>query len=151
VVCVPSRNEPFGIVILEAWSAGKPVVATDRGGAGEIVRHGHNGLRISPEPGIIAAGMLTLFSDFDYARRIGENGRREIAARFTWALVAEQTVDAYEMVVPRSAVAELEAVPAAAAAPSARRPSKEPSAPAPEPLGDEADAAREDALEIPAT
>ena len=27
IVCVPSRNEPFGIVILEAWSAGKPVVA----------------------------------------------------------------------------------------------------------------------------
>jgi len=30
-VCVPSRNEPFGIVILEAWSAGKPVVATVNG------------------------------------------------------------------------------------------------------------------------
>ncbi len=37
VVCVPSRNEPFGIVILEAWSAGKPVVASRNGGPSEFV------------------------------------------------------------------------------------------------------------------
>ena len=45
VVCVPSRNEPFGIVLLEAWSAGKPVVCTMNGGPGEFVWHEVNGLK----------------------------------------------------------------------------------------------------------
>lgn len=31
LVCVPSRNEPFGMIVLEAWDAGKPVVATEAG------------------------------------------------------------------------------------------------------------------------
>ena len=45
-VCVPSRNEPFGIVILEAWSAGKPVVASINGGPSEFVWHDVNGFKI---------------------------------------------------------------------------------------------------------
>jgi glycosyltransferase involved in cell wall biosynthesis len=117
-VCVPSRNEPFGIVILEAWSAGKPVVATDHGGAGEIVRHEYSGLRISPAPDSISWGIRALFGNFDRARWMGENGRNEIAARFTWRTIAEQTVEAYEMVVPRREVARPEA--ATATAPAAR-------------------------------
>ena len=42
VVCVPSRNEPFGIVVLEAWAAGKPVVATQNGGPRDFVSHGED-------------------------------------------------------------------------------------------------------------
>ena len=46
IVAVPSRNEPFGIVILEGWSAHKPVVSTKRGGPSEFVWHGVNGLQV---------------------------------------------------------------------------------------------------------
>ena len=46
VVCVPSRNEPFGIVLLEAWSRGKPVVSTVNGGPAEFVWHEVNGLKV---------------------------------------------------------------------------------------------------------
>jgi glycosyltransferase involved in cell wall biosynthesis len=65
LVCLPSRNEPFGIVLLEAWSSGKPVVATSHGGPGEIVWHEVNGLKIYPNPESIAWGIGTCFSDFD--------------------------------------------------------------------------------------
>src|SRR5690606_18993303 len=40
LLCVPSRNEPFGVVVLEAWAAGKPVVATQNGGPRHSVEHG---------------------------------------------------------------------------------------------------------------
>jgi glycosyltransferase involved in cell wall biosynthesis len=94
-VCVPSRNEPFGIVILEAWSAGKPVVATDSGGPSEYVQHEYNGLRIAPHPESIAWGLGTLLADFDRARWMGENGRRAVEKRFTWDVIGGQTLDVY--------------------------------------------------------
>jgi glycosyltransferase involved in cell wall biosynthesis len=94
-VCVPSRNEPFGIVILEAWSAGKPVVATDRGGPSEYVQHEYNGLRIAPHPDSIAWGLGTLLSDFDRARWMGENGRRQVGQHFTWDVISARTAGTY--------------------------------------------------------
>lgn len=102
-VCVPSRNEPFGIVILEAWSAGKPVVATDCGGPREIVRHEYNGLSVSPNPDSIAWGLGALFSDFERARWMGDNGRREVDGRFAWVNIAQRTAEVYESVVPQAA------------------------------------------------
>ena len=92
---MPSRNEPFGIVILEAWSAGKPVVATDRGGPSEYVQHEYNGLRIAPHPESIAWGLGTLLSDFDRARWMGENGKRQVGEQFTWDVIAAQTAGTY--------------------------------------------------------
>ncbi len=92
VVCVPSRNEPFGIVVLEAWSARKPVVATRNGGPNEYVWHEVNGLKITPTPDSIAWGLGTMFLDFERARWMGENGRKAVDAAFTWDTVAEQTL-----------------------------------------------------------
>lgn len=149
-VCVPSRNEPFGIVILEAWSARKPVIVTERGGTAEIVRHEYNGLRISPAPDSIAWGINSLFADFERARWMGHNGYDEIAARFTWRTIAEQTVDAYAMVVPRRVVASVEATPAAAPAPVVPARDEPRTAPAREPREDAPTVAKEDKLEAPA-
>jgi len=96
-VCVPSRNEPFGIVILEAWSASKPVVATDRGGPSEFVQHDYNGLKIAPHPESIAWGLGTLLSDFDRARWMGENGKRQVGELFTWEVIATQTAGVFRL------------------------------------------------------
>jgi glycosyltransferase involved in cell wall biosynthesis len=149
-VCVPSRNEPFGIVILEAWSAGKPVIATDHGGAGEIVRHEYNGLRISPAPDSITWGIKTLFANFDRARWMGANGRGEIAARFSWRMIAGQALEAYEMVVPRRVIAAVEAAPAEApvAAPAMR--AEDETAPAKEPRREARESVGGNKLEAPA-
>ncbi len=94
-VCVPSRNEPFGIVILEAWSAGKPVVASANGGPSEIVWHEINGLKIADNPESIAWGIGSLFEDFDDARWMGSNGRIAAESVFSWDIIADEVVSIY--------------------------------------------------------
>lgn len=95
IVCVPSRNEPFGITILEAWAAGKPVVVSQNGGPGEFVWHNVNGLKIHPTVDSVGWGVGTLFSDFEWARWMGRNGRVAVESAFTWDRIAELTLDCY--------------------------------------------------------
>ena len=94
-VCVPSRNEPFGIVVLEAWSAGKPVVSTRNGGPDEIVSHEVNGLKVHPIPNSIASALETLFTNFDWARWMGRNGRLAAEKAFSWDTAADRAMLAY--------------------------------------------------------
>jgi len=102
VVCMPSRNEPFGIVVLEAWSACKPVVVTQVGGPSEYVWHEVNGLRTEPNPNSVAWSLSTIFSDFERARCMGRNGRKAVDECFTWDMIVEQTLAAYREVCPVS-------------------------------------------------
>ena len=94
-VCVPSRNEPFGIVVLEAWSAGKPVVSSRNGGPAEFVRHEVNGLKVDPNPNSIAWGLGTLFTNFEWARWMGRNGRHAAERDFSWDTAADRAMSAY--------------------------------------------------------
>ncbi len=97
-VCVPSRNEPFGIVILEAWSAGKPVIATRSGGPAEFVSHRHTGLTVKIDTDAIREGLDETLDDLDNARRMGRNGRHEVETAFTWDIIASQTQDIYQSI-----------------------------------------------------
>jgi glycosyltransferase involved in cell wall biosynthesis len=95
-VCVPSRNEPFGIVILEAWSAGKPVVASSNGGPSEIIWHDVNGFKVYDNAESISWGLGTLFSDFDHAQWMGRNGRIAVETVFSWDIIADEVLAIYE-------------------------------------------------------
>jgi glycosyltransferase involved in cell wall biosynthesis len=95
VVCVPSRNEPFGIIVLEAWAAGKPVVASQVGGPGEFVWHNVNGLKVYPTVDSIGWGLGTLFTNWEWARWMGRNGRVAAESAFTWDKIADTTVQCY--------------------------------------------------------
>ncbi len=95
IVCIPSRNEPFGIVTLEAWSAGKPVVASMNGGPGEIVWHNVNGLKVYPTPDSVAWGIGAMLEDLGHARWMGKNGRLAVEASFSWDSISDQVMEAY--------------------------------------------------------
>jgi glycosyltransferase involved in cell wall biosynthesis len=95
IVAVPSRNEPFGIVILEGWSAHKPVVSTKRGGPSEFVWHGVNGLQVDDTPDSVAWGLGTLLADHNHCRWMGRNGRAAVDAAFSWDNIAEQSEQVY--------------------------------------------------------
>jgi glycosyltransferase involved in cell wall biosynthesis len=98
MVCVPSRNEPFGIVILEAWSAGKPVVATRIGGPAEFVQDDYNGLTVNANAEHVGDGVGSMLSDVPRALEMGRNGRREAESRFSWDHAAVATERVYESI-----------------------------------------------------
>jgi glycosyltransferase involved in cell wall biosynthesis len=99
VVCVPSRNEPFGIVVLEAWAAGKPVVVSRNGGPSSFVGHDHDGFIVYPTPESIGWGLTSIFNSFDHARWMGERGRVKAAYSFSWDAVSESTEGVYGEIV----------------------------------------------------
>lgn len=95
VVVVPSRFESFGIVVLEAWRAGAPVVATTRGGPPEFVEDGQTGLLVDPtDTAALAAAVARVLDDAVLARRLGAAGRREVEA-YSWQGVAARYLDLY--------------------------------------------------------
>lgn len=96
IVCIPSRNEPFGIVLLEAWAAGRPVVATDVGGLGENIENFVDGVKVYPNPDSVAWGINYLLNNPDVMKQISENGRKK-AEKFSWTNVAEQLVKTYRL------------------------------------------------------
>jgi glycosyltransferase involved in cell wall biosynthesis len=94
-VCLPSRNEPFGISALEGWAAGKPVVASQNGGPNEFIWHNVNGLKTYASTESVGWGLGTLFTNFEWARWMGANGRRAAESAFNWDRVAETTEQCY--------------------------------------------------------
>jgi glycosyltransferase involved in cell wall biosynthesis len=99
VVCVPSRNEPFGIVVLEAWAAGKPVVVSVNGGPRDFVAHGEDGFMVYPNPHSIVWGINTIFGNFEHARWMGSRGRVKAAYGYSWDAIAERTEQVYREIL----------------------------------------------------
>jgi glycosyltransferase involved in cell wall biosynthesis len=99
VLAVPSRNEPFGIIILEGWSANKPVVCTKLGGPAEFVWHDVNGLQVDATPDSVGWGLGTLLADHNRCQWMGRNGRATVDAVFSWDNIAEQTENTYRAVL----------------------------------------------------
>ena len=96
IFLLPSLHEPFGIVILEAWAAGRPVVASRVGGVAGLVRDGEDGLLIDPgDAGACVAALRRLAGDEALARRLAEAGRRR-ADEYGWERVTDRLVSIYE-------------------------------------------------------
>lgn len=98
IVCIPSRNEPFGIVLLEAWATGRPVVATDVGGLGENIKNLVNGVKVRPRPKSIARGINYLFDHPHIIERVGAKGKEKVR-RFNWASLIKKLLKTYHRVL----------------------------------------------------
>lgn len=90
---LPSRNEAFGIVALEARAAGLPVVAMREGGAAELVEHGREGL-LAEDDDELAAHLATLVVDAALRRRMHEAAPRALE-RYAWPSVAARHESLY--------------------------------------------------------
>ncbi len=95
LVCVPSYNESFGLVALEAQACGTPVVAANVGGLPTAVRDGVTGILVDGHDPDDYAGVIEHL--LTRPRLLGSLGRAgaEHAGAFGWARTAELTLDAY--------------------------------------------------------
>lgn len=92
-VC-PSRHEPLGNVVLEAWSAGRPVVACRAAGPEELIDPGRTGLLVPvDDPSALADAIRQLAEDPGLARALAEAGRAAWAAEFAPAPVVARWRD----------------------------------------------------------
>jgi len=95
IVAIPSRNEPFGLVLLEAWSAGRSVVASDVGGLSENIEHGTDGVKVRPHPDSIARGLSRVADSPEKALAMGREGLDKVKKEFLWNRVAGRMEGVY--------------------------------------------------------
>ena len=97
VFLLPSIHEPFGVVILEAWSAGLPVLASRVGGVPGFVEDGADGLLFEVASDDSAGvGLKRLLDDPRLAARLGQEGKKKAEADFSWRSVTQQLVKVYD-------------------------------------------------------
>ena len=103
VFCLPSAQEGFGIVFLEAMAAGKPIVAARAAAVPEVVRRG---ILVEPENAeALAEAILCLYRDPDLRKSLGATGLRDVE-QFEMRRVASRFVNEVAKIVPAIKVAE---------------------------------------------
>jgi phosphatidylinositol alpha-mannosyltransferase len=97
VFCAPSTGqESFGIVLLEAMAAGRPIVASRIPGYAEVLEDGAEGLLVPPKSSdALAAALIRMLEGADLRRTMGERGRQKATA-YDWSRVAERILDFYD-------------------------------------------------------
>ena len=91
IVVVPSREEAFGMVILEAWAAQRPVVASDIAAVRSVIRDGVDGLLVPVgQAEALATAVGSLLASPETAQRLGLAGSQRIAEEFSWEVVVDR-------------------------------------------------------------
>ncbi len=102
VFVLPSKMEPFGIVILEAWAAGTPVIASRVGGIPGFVRDGHDALLFeSDDVDGLVAQLLWLDRNPKVASDLIRNASTSVQG-YSWQHVTERLCDIYQKVLAKS-------------------------------------------------
>ncbi|HAR63015.1 MAG: glycosyltransferase family 1 protein [Candidatus Margulisiibacteriota bacterium] len=102
---LPTLHEPFGIVILEAWAAGKPVVTSGIGGILGFTEDTGDCLHFDPQ---VQEDFLDkiqqLIDDQEFANFLARNGYKKVSANFDWSVVCEELLRVYEEVISKQAL-----------------------------------------------
>jgi len=100
LLLLPSVHEPFGIVVLEAWAAGLPVVASRVGGVPYFLDDGVTGrLFESGDSAQASACVADLLQDPDRRRALGAAGRELALGEYSWDRVTQRLLELYQDVI----------------------------------------------------
>jgi len=111
-ICVlPSRWEPFGTVMLEAWAAGAPLVAAASQGPAALIEDGRNGLLVPvDDAAALAAAIRRLLADPALRAHLIERGRADYQQGFTREAVTERMLALYRQLIAESEAGRAEVV-----------------------------------------
>ena len=100
--------EPFGVVVLEAMAAGRPVIASRIGGLPDMVIDGETGVLIPPDdPAALRAALERLLADRDLREQLGQAGQRRVE-QFRAGAVIPRIEQVYRMVMLKETSTELQ-------------------------------------------
>ncbi len=104
LVC-PSRHEPLGNVVIEAWAHNTPVVATNSFGPGRLIKHLETGVLVPiDDPAMLALGIKSVLENPSLARHMIAKGRYEYESNFTKDIVVDKYLKFFEKVTAPCAV-----------------------------------------------
>ncbi len=95
IVCVPSRNEAFGLTVIEAMAAGRAVIGADSGAIPELIDDGTGRLAAPDDPLAWSDAMAELAGDDTMRKRLGEAARMKVSAHFTLRAHVQGLLEAY--------------------------------------------------------
>jgi glycosyltransferase involved in cell wall biosynthesis len=98
LLCLPSKQESFGGVFVEAWTFSKPVIGGRIPAIANVIDEGKNGLLVDQKPAEIAAAIIALLGDPEKARAFGAAGR-EKSRRYSWDAISSQMRELYSTLV----------------------------------------------------
>lgn len=99
VFLLPSIHEPFGIVILEAWAAGTPVVATAVGGVVSLVNAGVNGLLATPDDQqTLVTLMQRVLKEHQLANQLATAAKKTVSETYDWKHITQKLAKIYQSV-----------------------------------------------------
>ncbi len=103
ILALPSIHEPFGLAVIEAWAARKPLVACSIGGPAWLMKNGA-GLLVPPsDPTAFAAALERLLTDQTLQHAVIDIGTKTLAEH-TWNNRIKQTFDLYESLLSRASL-----------------------------------------------
>ena len=107
MLVLPSMVDSFGIVLLEAWAYGKPVIGARAGGIPGVIDDGEDGLLVYPgDVEELADAMALLLRDESLAQSMGDRGRQKLDREYSWSSVCDRVLEVYEHVL--SSFSEIE-------------------------------------------
>jgi glycosyltransferase involved in cell wall biosynthesis len=96
VLAAPCTLASFGVILLEAFASGIPVVCADNVGFRQVIRDGAPGEFVAGDnPESLAEGLAKVLDDADLREDWGRRGRRVAEERYAWPIVARQIEEIY--------------------------------------------------------
>ena len=99
---MPSNTDCFGIVYLEAWASGKPVIACKNTPQETIIRHEIDGLLVEYQnKKELAEAIIKLLKDENLKQQMGQNGKQILRTKYHWDVYGTNLQETYRKLLKR--------------------------------------------------